>query len=308
MNQIDIAKVLKDVEFIYLKNKDLIEITVLALMNDEQRNNLLPQMNSLSEGARITDIIAFANDELNKNYAENTRESFRKNAVKPLIEAGLIVVNKDDPERAINSGRTNYTLNDNFKKLLINYENAEKYNELLTNFIRVDAKKRKKQIDELFKKREIEVYCKDICPKIKLSPGKHNIIEKFIVEELIAKGYNKPKVIYLGDTKEKLMYLNKELATKYSIPIDVHAKLPDVLAVDLDTNTLLVYEAVASTGPITRSRKNELNYLLNQSEINVKYFTVFLELSVYRRFATEIDVNTKVFIMESNMKIIYETI
>lgn len=308
MNQIDIAKVLKDIEFIYLKNKDLIEITILALMNDEKRSNLLPQMNSLSDGARITDIIAFANEDLNKKYAENTRESFRKNAVKPLVEAGLVVVNKDNPDRAINSGRTNYTLNDSFKKLLNNYQKESEYNRILTKFIRIDAKNRKKEIDELFRKKEVEVYSKDICPKIKLSPGKHNIIEKFIVEELITLTYKNPKVIYLGDTKDKLIYIDKELAKEYKIPIDVHSKLPDVLAVDLDTKTLLVYEAVASTGPITRSRKKELNYLLSQSKFNVKYFTVFLELSVYRKFSTEIDVDTKVFVMESNLKITYETI
>lgn len=69
-------------------------------------------------GLRIHDIIVFARELLDKNYAENTRESIRKLSLKRLVNHGLLVLNPDNPKRPINSGSTNYALEPSFRKIL----------------------------------------------------------------------------------------------------------------------------------------------------------------------------------------------
>jgi adenine-specific DNA-methyltransferase len=45
-----------------------------------------------------------------KKYAENTRESVRRYTVHQFLDAGLIVINPDDPSRPVNSGKTVYQI------------------------------------------------------------------------------------------------------------------------------------------------------------------------------------------------------
>src|SRR6266545_3682980 len=45
-------------------------------------------------------MIQFIGTHLGKQYAENTRESFRKNVLRPLENARLVDKNRDDPSRA----------------------------------------------------------------------------------------------------------------------------------------------------------------------------------------------------------------
>jgi hypothetical protein len=58
----------------------------------------------------ITPIINFIAEAYGARYAPNTREQIRDDAVKFFVEAGLLLRNPDDPNRATNSGRTAYQI------------------------------------------------------------------------------------------------------------------------------------------------------------------------------------------------------
>jgi len=58
----------------------------------------------------ITPIIGFISECYGINYAPNTRETIRDEAVKFFAEAGVLLRNPDDPARPTNSGKTVYQI------------------------------------------------------------------------------------------------------------------------------------------------------------------------------------------------------
>jgi len=56
----------------------------------------------------ITPIIDFIATAYGKQFAPNTRETIRDDAVKFFVEEGLLLRNPDDPNRPTNSGKTVY--------------------------------------------------------------------------------------------------------------------------------------------------------------------------------------------------------
>lgn len=85
-------------------------------------------------------------------------------------------------------------------------------------------------------------------------------------------------------------------------------KVPDVVGFDMHSNTVIVYEAVASSGPIDALRKKELIGLFIDCPFNIHFYTVFFTTKLYQRFTTTtIAEGTVVYIIETKQKITYET-
>jgi len=58
----------------------------------------------------IHEIMVFIANKYGYQYAENTRESIRRQTIHQFEQAGLIERNKDNPRRPTNSGKTVYSL------------------------------------------------------------------------------------------------------------------------------------------------------------------------------------------------------
>jgi len=57
-------------------------------------------------------VIAFADREYGKTYAENTRETIRRHAIHQFVQGGILARNIDNPGLPTNSPRTHYSLTD----------------------------------------------------------------------------------------------------------------------------------------------------------------------------------------------------
>ncbi|KAF6558336.1 hypothetical protein G9G63_25755 [Paenibacillus sp. EKM202P] len=306
LNMEIVKEILKKVGFPEQNCTDTTAICVLALQDQTPRKGLILGHKSLSEGARITDILEFARNDLNKNYAENTRETIRKHSLKYLVDFGLVHVNKDDPTRPVNSGNTNYTLVDEFAELLTIYNDPNLFSSKMQGFVNVAAINRRNYLESLEKhKVQISVPFRT-CDPLTLSPGDHNIIEKLIVDELFKEDNRKTHLVYLGDTKNKKRHIDPYLVEKIGISIDEHAKLPDVIGFDEVNNDVLIFEAVASSGPVDFLRKKELEVLFAQCPFPLIMNTVFLKRRVFQKFSTNIAPDTSAYVIESKLKISYE--
>jgi hypothetical protein len=93
---------------------DQTAICLYALVDRTPRQGLLPGKTCLRDGARIRNILDFARRDLRKPVAENTRESYRKQSLKPLYEAGIIELH----QTSINDPNTFYTINVDFERIL----------------------------------------------------------------------------------------------------------------------------------------------------------------------------------------------
>ncbi|MFT5874830.1 MAG: hypothetical protein ACI8WT_003808 [Clostridium sp.] len=300
------ATVLQEIGFPYKNITDLTLVCISALMDKTPRTNLIRGKSCLHDGVRVTDIIEYANTTFEDvSYRENTRESIRKHSLKYLIDSNLVECNADDPSRVTNSGNTNYTIVPAFEKLICSFNNKEEFNKLKTQFLDTDAIEIRDKIRALKKLTELTVTLPS-GDKVILSPGEHNIIEKTIVENFF-NIYKDPMLIYIGDTANKVSQdsTNWDLCDLICLKIDKHSKIPDVIGFDNAMQRVMIWEAVASSGPINDLRKKELIELFKDCPFKIDYFTVFLSTKVYQKFASNISSNTSVIIIENEQIISY---
>jgi len=78
-------------------------LTLLALLDLKEDAHW---SNSRKRAIRIHDILIFIQEYYGKRYAENTRETIRRQTLHQFEQAGVVVRNPDDPFRPTNSPKT----------------------------------------------------------------------------------------------------------------------------------------------------------------------------------------------------------
>jgi hypothetical protein len=240
-------------------------------------------------------IMTFVNDNYGKNYAPNTRETFRRKVLHQFVQARVVDYNPDIPDLPVNSPKAHYALTNEVLKVVKAYKTGDWQKEL-NNFIsnigklsEVYLKERKlNQIPVKLQNGEI----------LKLSVGKHNKLQAAIVEKFAPRFANGGTLLYLGDTEKKDLHLDKEGLEKLGIPIDQHSKLPDVVIFDTKRNWLFLIEAVTSHGPVSPKRLLELEEFLRNCKVGKIYVSAFLDISEFKKYSKEIAWETEVWLME----------
>lgn len=90
------------------------------------------------------------------------------------------------------------------------------------------------------------------------SPGKHNELQKAIIEEFAPRFAPDSECLYVGDTIEKDLVKNVEKLTKLGFEITLHDKMPDVVLYREDKDWLYFVESVTSVGPMDPKRILEI--------------------------------------------------
>lgn len=124
-------EILKDLGLPESQQNKVCALTLLALGGirpDDEWDQIGAKSVTLSK-----DIIDFVNTYYDTNYKPNTRESFRKNALKPFVENNIALLNPDDPTLKPTSSKTHYALSDITVTTLRNY-NTLQWQHALDNF------------------------------------------------------------------------------------------------------------------------------------------------------------------------------
>src|SRR5260370_16378974 len=82
-----------------------------------------------------------------------------------------------------------------------------------------------------------------------LSPGGQNPLVKNVLEEFCPRFIRSGIAVYIGDTENKLTYLNSEYLKKMGAEIPSSAKMPDLVVHDTHRNSLLLTQALPSPAP-----------------------------------------------------------
>ena len=127
MNKLEEAKkILEDIGMPIKQQNDLCAYTLLALLNVKNDDNWDMAKN---EYIRIHDIMEFIKNNYNITYAENSRETFRKQALHHYRISALIV----DNGMATNSPNYRYRITDEALKLIQSYKSIN-WNKNLTKY------------------------------------------------------------------------------------------------------------------------------------------------------------------------------
>ncbi len=242
---------------------------------------------------RIHDIIIYIQKFYSKPYAENSRESIRRQTLHQFMHAGIVEINPDDSKRSTNSPKTVYALTDEAFNLVKKF-GTPSWKNSLNDFINTVGK----LVDKYDRKREKNKVSLEL-PEgshLSFSPGKHNELQVKVITKLKVTFFPDSQLVYVGDAARKLLYKNEELATSLRIPITKHDKLPDVVYYNKDKNQLFLIEAVTSHGPITHKRKIELEEALKKCKAKRVYISAFPDFKQFKKHIDDIAWDTEIWI------------
>lgn len=239
---------------------------------------------------RIHDVITFANNHYNTTYAENSRETFRKQAIHHFRNAALI----EDNGKATNSPNYRYRLTEELLTALQSY-GTENWDSGLASFqshhdtlIQVYASKRALQ------KMPVRINGEDFT----FSSGKHNELQRAVIQEFAPRFAPGSECLYVGDTLKRDLVRDEKKLRNLGFEITLHDKMPDVILYSEEKNWLFFIEAVTSVGPMNPKRIKEIEEMTSGVTSGKIYVTTFLDFKTYKKFSEALAWETEVWIAE----------
>ena len=243
-----------------------------------------------NEWIRIHDIIQFANSYYGTTYAENSRETFRKQALHHFRTAALV----EDNGKATNSPNYRYRLTEETLRMLKVRDTIE-WQPSLRRFLHYHQ-----SLIEMYasKKKMSMMPVKINGQDFSFSSGKHNELQKAIIEEFAPRFAPNSECLYVGDTIEKDLVKNVAKLTELGFEITLHDKMPDVVLYREDKDWLYFVESVTSVGPMDPKRILEITEMTKNVTAGKIFVTAFLDFKTYKRFSENLAWETEVWIAE----------
>ena len=277
------------------QQNEMSALTLLALCNMTEKKNWSEATHESMGVSR--GIMSFVNEYYKQDqpYAPNTRETFRRQVLHQFMQAGVVYYNPDIPDLPVNSPRAHYAISTEALEVIRAYGQKE-WNDKLSAFIKLLGKL-KDRYDKERDLAKIPVIIEG--EEYKLSAGKHNLVQAAVIEEFAPRFAPGAKVLYIGDTENKDLYVYKIALEKIGIPITEHSKLPDIIIYDERKEWLFLIEVVTSHGPVSPKRMLELEDFLKESKVGKIYVTAFPDRVEFRKHIADIAWETEVWIADN---------
>jgi len=288
MSKLEEAKnILNELKVPLKQQSDLCGYVILA-MADIKKNDKWAK--ATNKWIRIHEVIAFIRDFYEVSYAENSRETFRKQAMHHFRNAAFI----EDNGTATNSPNYRYRLTDEMLLLVKTYQSSQ-WEEHKNKFLKshqnlIDLYSSKKEL----RKMPVKINGDDFT----FSPGKHNQLQKLIIEEFAPRFAENSECLYVGDTIQKDLVKNEEKLKGLGFEITLHDKMPDVVLYAEDKNWIYFVESVTSVGAMEPKRIKEIEEMTKNVSAGKIYVTAFLDFKTFKRFSDFLAWETEVWIAD----------
>ncbi len=247
-------------------------------------------------------ILDFCRNDYKKPYAENSRESFRKETLHQFVAGGLALQNPDEPSRAPNSPKWCYQISPEAKQLLMTY-GTPAWNDALSSYLAKVGSLAEKYKSE----RDLELIpCR--MPDgslVEMSPGDHSELIRDIVQEFAPRFAPGSTVLYLGDTGNKGVVHDDASLVKLGVKVHERGKMPDAILYRKDKNWLYLIESVTSVGPVDGKRHAELTHLFGNAKAGLVFVTAFPSRQLMARFLPNIAWETEVWCSDAPTHLIH---
>ena len=288
MSKLEEAKnILNELKVPPKQQSDLCGYVILA-MADIKKNDKWAE--ATNKWIRIHDVIAFIRDFYGVSYAENSRETFRKQAMHHFRNAAFI----EDNGKATNSPNYRYRLTDEMlllvKTFQLNQWEEQKNNFLESHQTLIDLYSSKKAV----RKMPVKINGNDFT----FSPGKHNQLQKLIIEEFAPRFAENSECLYVGDTIQKDLVKNEEKLKELGFEITLHDKMPDIVLYSEDKNWIYFVESVTSVGAMEPKRIKEIEEMTENVLAGKIYVTAFLDFKTFKKFSEFLAWETEVWIAD----------
>ena len=274
-------------------------LTLLALLDLRQDTPWGDAKNPL---CGITPMMEFFAEHYGKKYKPNTRETVRRQTVHQFLDAGLILINPDRPDRPTNSPKAVYQIAPPALRLMRLFGTSAWAANLRA--YRSEAKTLRDRYAQERDMTRIPVLL-HAGKSIALSPGGHSDLIRQIVSEFAPRFVPGGKVLYVGDTGEKFAYFDEAGFAAIGLTFDSHGKMPDVVIQHIAKRWVLLVEAVTAHGPVNPKRKIELMALFRGSRLPLVFVTAFPTRPAMVKYLSDISWETEVWVAESPSHLIH---
>lgn len=276
------------------QQSDLCCYVLLAMTNIKKRDSWSGASN---EWIRIHDVIAYIKENYGVSYAENSRETFRKQAMHHFRNAAFI----EDNGLATNSPNYRYRLTDETLRTIQQFGTKgwcsarDAFLGLHESLLDLYASKR------AIRKMPVHINGADFT----FSPGKHNELQKAIIEEFAPRFAPNTECLYVGDTIAKDLVKNEDKLRDLGFEITLHDKMPDVVLYSAEKDWLYFIESVTSVGPMDPKRIKEIEEMTANVTAGKVYVTAFLDFKTFKKFSETLAWETEVWIADMSDHMIH---
>ena len=172
---------------------------------------------------KTRDIINYENEFFGEKISSGSYDDIRRKDLLRLKEANVVLSTSSLDKQATNDPSRGYVLNPHFAELCHHYGKQTWANAVFSFQTENESLK-----EELSRKRNLEKIPIKL-PNgliLHLSTGEHNELHKKIVEQFLALYGFGADVLYIGDTENKFLYVEKEKLEKFiSLELDMKSCL-----------------------------------------------------------------------------------
>ena len=293
MDKLETAKTLLTQIGMPIKQQSMICVFTLLAMANVRKDS--PWCEASNEWIRIHDIIAFTAECYGVVYAENSRETFRKQALHPFRTAALI----EDNGLATNSPNYRYRLTNEFLKVIQEQTDDDSIASEPSMALQIFMSNHE-SLSEIYasKKRMQKMPVRINQQEFTFSPGKHNVLQKAIIEEFAPRFAPNSECLYVGDTIQRDLVKNVEKLSELGFEITLHDKMPDVVLYREDKDWIYFIESITSVGPMDAKRIVEIEALTKNVSAGKIYISAFLDFSTFKKFSDQLAWETEVWIAD----------
>ena len=252
--------------------------------------------NSHHRQLRSRQVITFMNAHLGENIADSSYDDVRSQDLVLPEQALIVVKSAKNPDANTNDGTRGFALNPAAGQAIRTFGTGQ-WKNAVDQFLQG----RETLATQLRRDRDLARVPVQIANGAELifSPGKHNVLQKEIIERFLAIFGFGSEVLYVGDTSNKYLHVNRQRLEQLKFFELAHDQLPDVIAYSQTKNWLYLIEAVTTANPITELRRKTLLELTRVCTADVIFITAFPDRATYRKFAKDIAWETEVWIADA---------
>jgi hypothetical protein len=221
-------------------------------------------------------------------YAVNTRESIRDDTIRTGLVANGVVLERQG--LATTSPAPRYALKKRFAALFDPALKGNKLKKVIAAWQSENLTAGALARITMVRKGVVTGGASHILVKFpngetrRMAPGTSSIISKAVIEIFAPRFLEVPGVVFLSESRNKVVSQDDELAKSIGLRIQAEKNLPDVILADLGPrHPLLVFgEVVATDGPVTPARKQALSELAERAGFpakHVAFVTAYLDRS-----------------------------
>jgi type II restriction enzyme len=271
-------------------------IAFLAVMDVENIKDfrVAKDLESDNYALKTREIINYVNTHFQENISSGSYDDIRRKDLKLLMTANIVL--QSNPKSATNDSTRGYGLNPFYADLIRRYPKSTWEKETKSLLVTIEPLAEKLKRERTLDKIPVQL---PTGVQLGFSVGKHNELQKAIIENFLPRyGYG-AKVLYVGDAADKYLHLDKKTLKDLQFFNIAHEELPDIIAYSAEKNWLYLIEAVHSSGAINEIRLLQLQALTKNCTAEIIYVTTFLDRITFRKYVAEVAWETEVWIADN---------